>query len=505
MADATKGFDLAAVLSGAVSDLGTAKTDGREQIEYIDISMLDEDSRNFYELSGLDGLASNIALVGLQDPLRVRPTEDGRYTVLSGHRRRAALWKLVQEGMDKFRQVPCILETAPDSPALQELKLIYANSNTRVMTSAEISRQAERVEMLLYQLKEEGVEFPGRMRDHVAQACKVSKTKLANLKVIRENLSPCWRSSYEKSSLKESTALTLARLPADHQEAIFAGIKAKKWNIAYFWEYEAKRLGEQLAVVESIKCKRDNKNPCSNITSMQQKIVERNTYTSPCQKCCDKCGELATCKHACPLLAEKVKKLRSDAKEQRKQEKLAKEEKERPIISEIMTLWNRFGQARNAAGKSVKACYEALGRYYAKSDEPKTVELECLEAKFTVNTNLPYGYSCSLDDVKKYVRLADLLGVSIDYLFCRTDVPEMATKAAPQPEGQLVFSGWMPGGTTPATPCDVVADFDMRGTKELRRCCRWNGKEFLFEKGGVSIELPPIRWMMLPPVEEGNA
>lgn len=133
-----------------LASVPNSDTNGREQIEYIDISLLDEDSRNFYELSGLDALASNIALVGLQDPLRVRSTEDGRYTVLSGHRRRAALWKLVQEGMEQFRQVPCIRETSPDSPALQELKLIYANSDTRVMSSADISKQAERVEMLLY-------------------------------------------------------------------------------------------------------------------------------------------------------------------------------------------------------------------------------------------------------------------------------------------------------------------------------------------------------------------
>ena len=501
MANAGKGFDLAAVLSSAVSDLGTAPADGREQIEYIDISLLDSDEKNFYTLSNVNDLATNIAFAGLQQPIRVRPAEDGRYIIVSGHRRRAALQKLVEEGMDQWKQVPCIVERDTGSDAIRELRLIYANSDTRTMNSADISKQAERVEALLYQLKKEGYEFPGRMRDHVAQACKVSKTKLANLKVIRDNLSKSWRPYYEKGSLKESVALALARLPADHQEVIFSGIKAKKTNVSYFWEYEATRLGEQVAAVEEIKCKRDGKNPCSNTHAMQQKIVERNTYTSPCQKCCDKCSDLATCKYACPMLAEKVKKLRSDAKEQRKQEKLAKEEEERPIISEIMALWNRFGQARNTADKSVKACYEALGRYYTSSDEQKTVELECLEAKFTVSTSLPYSYSCSLEDVQKYVRLADLLGVSIDYLFCRTDVPEMATKTTPQPEGQLVFSGWMPGGTTPATPCDVVADFDMGGTKELRRCCRWDGSQFLFDKGGISIELPPIRWMMLPPVE----
>ena len=46
--------------------------------------------------------------------------------------------------------------------------------------------QLRTVHPLLYQLREEGYEFPGRMRDQVAAACKVSAPKLARLKVIRE-------------------------------------------------------------------------------------------------------------------------------------------------------------------------------------------------------------------------------------------------------------------------------------------------------------------------------
>ena len=60
---AKTGFDLAAVLG----NVPTLDTDGtREQIEYIDIDQIDDDPRNFYELSGLDELAANIELIGLQ-------------------------------------------------------------------------------------------------------------------------------------------------------------------------------------------------------------------------------------------------------------------------------------------------------------------------------------------------------------------------------------------------------------------------------------------------------
>ena len=156
-------FDLSELLKD-VSDSGI----NREQIEYIKLELLDEDPNNFYQLSAIDELASNIELCGLQQPIRVRKQENGRYMIVSGHRRRAAVAMLAQEAPEKWQDVPCIVESDVVSPSLQELRLIFANSSTRTMTSAEISQQAEKVEKLLYHLKEEGYEFPGLMRDHVA-------------------------------------------------------------------------------------------------------------------------------------------------------------------------------------------------------------------------------------------------------------------------------------------------------------------------------------------------
>lgn len=119
-----------------------------------------------------------------------------------------------------LRTVPCIVQIYT-SPAMAELQLIMANSTTRDLTNAEISRQAARVEILLYQLKEEGQEFPGRMRDQVAKACKVSAPKLARLKVIREKLKATELVYlFEKDKLSEQAAYALARLPEDLQQRI---------------------------------------------------------------------------------------------------------------------------------------------------------------------------------------------------------------------------------------------------------------------------------------------
>ena len=497
-------FNLAALMAeGKVSELDTK---GREQIEYIHIDRIDDDPNNFYELSGLKELAENIELIGLQQPLRVRtnPEDSSRVILVSGHRRRAAIRVLVEDGREDLAEIPCIREQAESSAALQELRLIYANSDTRKMTSADLSKQAERVEALLYQLKEEGYDFPGRMRDHVAEACKVSKSKLARLKVIRENLGAEWRPYYEDGSLAESTAYTLAQMPGAHQSCIFEGIKKKNQQVRHLYQQTAENYGKKLADVDELVCKRGARKdfPCSNIEGKRNQVVSQSGWygSSSCSKCCDKCEQMAKCKNACPMLADKVTKLKASAKAQRAHEKQVQEEKDRPVISEIMRYWNRFGEARNAADKTVRECYKALNMYYSSSDDSKVVALECLEAKFTTNTNLPYGYSNQLSDVKRYVKIADLLGVSLDYLLCRTDNPHGFVSAEPPAEGWLPLQ-WLPGEEKPQKPTLAAAQFDLGKEQAYTTIVQWDGDGWCFKNNGAHLELKCLRWFPLPKEE----
>lgn len=149
-------FDLADVLKG-VPNLGTSK----KQLEYIKRELIDPDPNNFYSLTGIEELAANIQLCGLQQPILVRPIDGGRYMVVSGHRRRAAIELLAEDEPEKWEEISCLVERDEASPELQQLRLIYANANTRTMTGAELAEQAAQVEKLLYQLKEQGYEFPG--------------------------------------------------------------------------------------------------------------------------------------------------------------------------------------------------------------------------------------------------------------------------------------------------------------------------------------------------------
>lgn len=476
-------FNLADYLSADVSNSDT----NREQIEYIDIDLIEDDPNNFYELSGIDELAANIELVGLQQPLRVRtdPNDNKRVILLSGHRRKAALKRLVDEGQERFRSVPCIRERLQGSAAMQELRLIYANADTRKMSSADLARQAERVEMLLYQLKEEGIEFPGRMRDHVASACQVSKSKLARLKVIRDNLDFSISPFYEKGQVSESVAYKFAQQPKDVQLYI-----AKSADVTRMAEWAVGERVDFLSSLEKRTCKKSGTGACTNKDKIYEKVFDGSYRYKPCRynKCCSDCSELASCKSACPHLADKIKKLKADKKEAKRQEKLAQEERDRPSIAKIEDLWMRFGYAREHAHKSVKDTFEAIGRYYTAANEAAHIDNEYCRGTFTPCSNLPYGYA-RLSEVESIIKAADFFGCSLDYLLGRTD--ELTASAETEPV-------WRSG--VPEASGLYAAKFDCDGYV-MKKLAFWDNclKKFYFDDTrGASIEADCIGWYPVP-------
>ena len=448
-------FSLADALKG-MSELDT----GREQIEYIRLNLIDSDANNFYQLSEIEGLADNIALCGLQQPIRVRKNQENpeRYTIVSGHRRRAAIELLAKDDPEKWNEAACIVERDAVSPALQQLRLIYANASTRKLTPAEISEQAVQVEKLLYQLKEEeGYEFPGRMRDHVAQTVGQSRTKLARLKVIRENLSPNWYMRFQDNNLAESTAYSLAQIAPEYQIAIFNGLDVER-RLGWIREAEISKYVQRFEKIGSLTCKKSGGFPCVNMESKREQAARILTYsTCHCGKCCSNCPDLVTCKNACPRLKDKVKKLKEEAKFAKRQEKTAQAEKDRPQIEQILSLWHRFGYLRDRAGKTVKETLDAADIYYHKDDDNKYASFEDGTAKISTNTKLPYNYSCYLSDVQRFIALADLFGCSIDYMLCRTDYPELV-KEAPEPQVSKVDTAWQTG--EPSAPGSYLLKLD---------------------------------------------
>lgn len=478
-------FNLAETLAD-VSDLNA-----QEQIQYISLDVLDEDANNFYELSDLDGLADNIQLFGMLDPIRVRENPDavGRYVIVSGHRRRAAAAQLRDGGDPRFQTVPCIVQRDNGSPELQELRLIFANSSTRKMSDAELSRQAQRTEELFYALSEQGMEFQGRMRDHVAKAVGASKSKLARLKVIRDHLDPVWQKSWESGVIAEATAYNLAREPAEIQQEIFRK-NSKGSETCEMQAMYVDSIAGKLRKIVALRCADGSQ--CENYKRMMRQSSDVNDrYMSGCFRCCKECSRLCSCPAAC----KKCKDLIAEKKEvAREAERKATErflERKRPDMELLEGIFRFIGERRADLGIAPD---DFLRRIGARWDPAGVEDLAAHERgeKLDKCMSLPFGY-CSPETVRILRRAADLLECSIDALLGHE------TPAAPAPIG----TGWHTGH--PDKPCMALAAIQMKNVNHLiYQRLRWDGEDWVLLSMSIDPEdTPVVAWIEEPEASNG--
>ena len=491
-------FDLSDLLKD-VSNLDT----NREQIEYIPLEKLYNDPNNFYLLTGVEELAANISLCGLQQPIRVRkhPSEEGQYMLVSGHRRRAAVNLLAQDDPQRWTKVPCIIEADEVPQALQQLRLIYANANTRTMTSAELGEQAAQVEKLLYQLKEEGYDFPGRMRDHVAEAVNQSKTKLARLKVIREKLAGCWKAAYRSDTIKEATAYALAQLPKEWQEIIW-GIHKEKPQYAY--QNTVEKESRRMSYIAELQCTHGCEGGCQNVTAMM--IRNAKAVYDYCTGCCFDCSNLRTCKSSCSMAAAKKKELKAVEKAANQAAADAQAERDKPYIDFVRSVYERVGKARHTAGVTVEELYQAQGRIYAVTDEAKQRKLESGAAEFSRYTSLPLGATLYPSDAQKLCAVADILHCSIDYLLGREEnVSKLDTNPEPEVNVSNSDTEWQTGAPEKSGEYILLLKLDptapIRTEKWEWTGCYWEDWSGPFDS---DIDGEILGWIPMPKLPENH-
>lgn len=486
--------DFAKSVGAAVSKLDTS-----EQLQHIDIDLLDQNEGNFYDLSNLEPLADSIAMDGLQQPLVVMPAEKGRYTVLSGHRRRAAIRLLLQEDPEQWgrmRNVPCLVRTY-ENQHLAQLQLILANSTARELTNAEKMKQAAQLEVLLYQLKEEGYEFPGRMRDQVAAACNVSAPKLARLKVIREHLIPEYMVEFEADRLPEQTAYALARMPDDFQARLHRVLKG---------EAPRGRRSEEILELQQKGCTWEpdftcpNGKPCQRGDAFLRHDAECMAYEL-CQgkTCCLQCSRATTQYGACERMCAKAKALRKDGRDEAREREQEREQKsQKQFQDEICSSAVRLLRAAEAAGLEDEVELKI-------QDYRPTISVAELRSYAAGDFLGRYFYGNDLDKFDHPADLARQLSCSSDYLLGMTE--ELNPAVVPPAEGWLPLK-WIPGQERPQIDGQMaVGRFRLDGAEDLvRSIVRWDAAScgWCFPGRwvqGEKLEAECVAWWPIPKEE----
>lgn len=490
-------FDITAAFQAAVGNVSKSDTD-RETIEYIGLDLIDDDPANFYRVDGLEELAANIELCGLQQPIRLRPAEGGRYVIVSGHRRRAALALLAKDAPERWGKVPCIVERDEACPELRELRLILANSSTRVLSPAEVSKQAQRVELLLYQLKEQGYEFPGRMRDQVAAACQVSAPKLARLKVIREHLIPAYLERFDRNELPEQTAYALARMEPALQERLAAMLPTMPTG---------GRAEELLGMAQNgtdwrptfscpdgSSCKRGDAFLRHDLDCGYGELCGGHT-------CCLHCPQAKVKYYACDRACSKAKAARKEQRdEEAAREAERKEEAQRKTDQELQARAARLAAAADAAGLADDAELHV-------SDYSVPMEVGTLRAwaRGEFGDTCRYSGALTARQISDPARLARELGCSTDYLLGVTD--QLAPAAEPQAGGAEPAEDG-PWHWWPEQPAESGLYWCVSGPlKSGGGLYWWNAEATQWEHWGMYFRMTPdvVLWMRCPELPESLA
>ena len=234
MADKKKGFDLNSLLNtkskgAAVQATGPAQEEENAfSVVMLDVEDLMPSKDNFYSTENIDELAAAIELSGcIEQNLVVKPEAHGKYEVIAGHRRRLAALKLVEEGKEEYRKVPCRIKKESDE-IRDRLSLIFTNATARQLTDWEKVKQAEELKEVLTEykkaLQEENKDKPkeereriGRIREIVAQMLNTSTTQVGRMEAISNNLSQEFKGELEKGNINISTAHEISRLDEEGQ------------------------------------------------------------------------------------------------------------------------------------------------------------------------------------------------------------------------------------------------------------------------------------------------
>lgn len=264
----------------------------------ISIFMMYRNEMNFYSIKEIEELAGEILMYGLKQNLEVvyAPCDKGDYRIIAGERRWLALKHLVSKGYKEF-EIATTKLTAPQDEDEEQIEIIIANAY-RTKSMADMIEEEARLKASLERMKSAGKKVKGydlqsgRLRDVIASMLKISKTKVAQMEAVNNNLIPEWKEELKNERLTFSAAYELSGMSEEQQrEALENRAEGKELT-----HKEVKEMKTEKAATEE---------NTSNMQSVSDSDTEKNQgaadeeYQTPnpenITSLCYSCTEYETC------------------------------------------------------------------------------------------------------------------------------------------------------------------------------------------------------------------
>lgn len=189
-----------------------------DSIKMIDIDELHNSEDNFFDINRIEEFAETIlGQGGVKDNLVVRPLDSG-YEIISGHRRKAAVQYLLDNGENISRYLPCLVQNYDDNDD-KLLDIVLMNISSRQISDAEMWKSYEIVDRILKNKKSAGEKF-GRVKAKLAECLGISISQVSKMKNIEHNAIEPVKEAIVNGELSISTANEIAKLDEDEQEEL---------------------------------------------------------------------------------------------------------------------------------------------------------------------------------------------------------------------------------------------------------------------------------------------
>ena len=236
-----------------------------EEIILRDVHDLVPNPKNaFYSTDNIEELAAMIDLTQRIEPLIVKPhpDEEGKFMILSGHRRRLAQLYRLEHGTTDDPRVPTIvrevvnpLEGVITSQEMEILNIVFPNKGSR----RNLSPTEEAAEILyikpiirkIYDQQKASGEVTGKFRTFFASVLGISETTLQRKESIGK-LSNAAKEAVEDGRMTATAAAELSSLSVDAQDDALAVIDEEGIRPTVQAIKDQKRPQEQESLVETV-------------------------------------------------------------------------------------------------------------------------------------------------------------------------------------------------------------------------------------------------------------
>lgn len=186
-----------------------------------DIIPQTEINSKIYDVKRIESLALDISKRGIQSPLKVMPRGDGKYSLISGHRRYAANEiAIAQYGYEKGAQIPCkVVQNSEDSVAMEEDMIL--DNLQRDKTDYERMMEVVEFKACTEERRTRGEEILN-VREYISTRLGISISDIQRLLKIAEALCNTMNAKFRDELISTNVAYELARLDGPTQEFVYS-------------------------------------------------------------------------------------------------------------------------------------------------------------------------------------------------------------------------------------------------------------------------------------------